>query len=97
MRLQAIGKFEYVGRKPLGDGLRAIPVREMRGSLLRSFAGGKWDAGVNFQLASGFTGQTLETLQLEGEPAPFERVVGVKLKSYASLSLTYHFGNQGLR
>lgn len=33
--LRARGEFEYVGRKPLGDGFTAMPVREIRGSLLR--------------------------------------------------------------
>lgn len=96
--LRVRGEFEYVGRKFLGndDGgriLTAVPVREFRGSLGRSFGEGRFDAGVNCLLADGFTGQTVETLALSGETlAPFSRVVGVPLKSYASVSFTYHFG-----
>jgi hypothetical protein len=96
--LQAHGEFEYVGRKFLGNddagnALTATPVREIRGALLRSFAAGRLDAGLNFLLASGFTGQTVESLQVQGDPAPIPRVVGVPLKSYASVSLVYHFGH----
>lgn len=47
--------------------------------------------GVNFLLASGYTGQTTETVGLPTDPFPFERVVGVPLKSYVSLSWTYFF------
>jgi hypothetical protein len=47
--------------------------------------------GVNFLLASGYTGQTTETLALPTDPLPFERIVGVPLKSYFSLSWTYYF------
>ena len=90
--IRAQGEFEYVGRKPLGDGFTGVPVREIRLSLLRSFAEGKWDAGINTFLANGYTGQTLETLQLAGEPAPFERIVGVRLKPYMAVSLSYRFG-----
>jgi hypothetical protein len=49
------------------------------------------DLGVNFQLAAGFTGQTLETLALPMDSAPFERIVGVPLKSYVSLTWSYNF------
>jgi len=95
-RLRARGEFEYVGRKPLDSGFISNPVREIRGILFRSFNEGRFDAGVNFLLAHGCTGQTVETLQLAGEPAAFPRVVGVRLKSYVSLSFTYHFGrNRG--
>jgi len=41
-------------------------------------------------IASGYTGQTTEVLALPDEPAPFERVVGVRLPSYVSASFTYH-------
>jgi Carboxypeptidase regulatory-like domain len=96
--LRARGEFEYVGPKflgndALGNVLTAIPVREFRGSLGRSFGEGRCDVGVNFLLADGYTGQTVETLALSSEnPRAFPRVVGVPLKSYASLSFTYHFG-----
>jgi hypothetical protein len=91
-RLQARSEFECVGRKPLGDGFTSIPVRELRGALLRPFGDGRMSVGVNILLASGFTGQTLETLALSTEPAPFERIVGVPLKSYVSMTWTYNFG-----
>jgi hypothetical protein len=92
--LRARGEFEYVGRKPLGDDFTAIPVREFRGSVVRSFSKQRFETAVSFLRAFGYTGQTLETLQLSGDPAPVERVVGVPLKSYVSLSFTYHFRRQ---
>ena len=60
-------------------------------ALVRSFAGGKIQAGVHFQIASGYTGQTTEVLALLGEGDPFERVVGVYIPSYATVSVNYHF------
>ncbi len=90
--LKARAEFEEVGRKPLGDGFVSVPVREFRAALVRSFANGKVQAGVHFQIARGFTGQTTEVLALPGEGEPFERVVGVYIPSYASMSATYHFG-----
>ena len=92
--LRAQGEFEYVGRKPLDSGFTAEPVREIRGALSRPFDQGRFEVGLNFLLADGFTGQTIETLQLAGEPAAFPRVVGVPLKSYASVSFTYHPGSR---
>ncbi len=89
--LQARGEFEYVKAKPLEDGFIGVPVREIRGAVIRPFMENRMAAGVDFLLASGYTGQTTETLALPGDPAPFERVVGVPLKSYISLSLTYYF------
>ncbi|HTA41390.1 MAG TPA: hypothetical protein VK789_03015 [Bryobacteraceae bacterium] len=89
-RLQARGEFEYVGRKPLGDGFTSIPVRELRGSISRAFLEGRLETEANFMIASGYTGQTTEVLALPDEPAPFERVVGVRLPSYVSASFTYH-------
>ena len=47
--------------------------------------------GVNFLLASGYTGRTTEVLALPTDATPFERVVGVPLKSYVSMSWTYYF------
>jgi hypothetical protein len=89
--VRAGAELEYVGRKPLGDGFTAVPVREVRGSLTRSFSDGLFDAGVHFLLANGYTGQTLETLQLPGEASPFERIAGVRKASYAGITLRYHF------
>ena len=89
--LRARTEFENVGRKPLGSGFTAVPVREFRFSLLRSFRDGQMDLGLNSLLASGYTGQTVETLQLAGDTTPVDRVVGVPLKSYVSLSWVYNF------
>lgn len=97
-RLRARGEFEYVGRKFLGNNdlgnvLTAVPVREFRGAVDRSFSEGRFDVGVNFLLADGYTGQTVESLALPGETGgPFSRIVGVPLKSYVSVSFAYHFG-----
>ena len=84
--LHARAEFEEVGRKPLGDGFVSVPVREFRGALVRNFRNGKVQAGIHFQLASGYTGQTTEVL------AAVEQVVGVYLPSYATASVSYHFG-----
>jgi hypothetical protein len=91
-RLSARGEYEQVGRKPLGDGFLAVPVREFRGALIRSFPSKEIDLGLNFLIAGGYGGQTLETLALPGEGVPFERVTGLPLKSYVTGSLSYHFG-----
>jgi hypothetical protein len=95
--LHARAEFEDVGRKPLGDGFVGVPVREFRGALVRHFASSKVTAGVDFQIASGYTGQTTEVLALPGEGEPFERVVGVCLPSYATVSLSYRFGRPDRR
>jgi hypothetical protein len=90
-RLQARGEFEYVRAKPLGDGFTGVPVTEFRGAVLRPFLENRMSIAANFLIASGYTGQTTEVLALPGESAPFERVVGVPLKSYVSLSWNYYF------
>jgi hypothetical protein len=46
--------------------------------------------GGNFLIASGYTGQTTETIPFEPGCA-IECVVGVPLRSYVSLSWTYYF------
>jgi hypothetical protein len=89
-KLRASTELEYVGRKPLGDGFTAMPVREICGSFTRPFDKGLFDVGVHFLLASGYAGQTLETLQLLGETEPTERIVGVRKASYAGITFTYH-------
>lgn len=89
--LLARGEYEEVGRKPLGDGFNAAPMREFRGALIRPFESNGIDVGVNFLIARGYSGQTLETLALPGEGSPFERITGLPLKSYATASFTYHF------
>jgi hypothetical protein len=55
------------------------------------FLENRMSIGANFLLASSYTGQTTETLALATDPFPFERVVGVPLKSYVSLTWTYYF------
>jgi hypothetical protein len=89
--LQARGEFEYVKAKPLGDGFVGVPVTEFRGVVLRPFLENRMSIATNFLIADGYTGQTTEVLALPNEPEPFERIVGVPLKSYLSLSLTYYF------
>ncbi len=91
-QLHARAEFEEVGRKPLGDEFVSVPVREFRGALLRNFQNGRMQAGVHFQIASGYTGQTTEVLALPGEGEPFERVAGVYIPSYVTASFRYRFG-----
>ena len=90
-RLQAWSEFEYVKAKPLGDGFVGTPVTEFRGAVLRSFLEPRMSLAANFLIADGYTGQTTEVLARPTEPEPFERAVGVPLKSYLSLSFTYFF------
>jgi hypothetical protein len=96
-RLQAKGEFTYVGRKPLGTGCDPLnqnaectgtAVKEFRGALVRPFLNGRMEAGVNFLVATGYAGQTTENFY----PSQVQEVVGVRIPSYASLSLTYRFG-----
>lgn len=88
--IQVRAEYEEVGAKPLGDGFTSVPVKEFRGALVQSFAQ-RMDVGLNFLIASGYTGQTTEVLALPGDSIPFERIVGVRLPSYVSVSYTYHF------
>ncbi len=91
LKLQVRGEFEYVKAKPLGDGFVGVPVTEIRGAVLRPFFENRMSIAANFLMANGDTGQTTETLALGTDPIPFERVVGVPLKSYISVSWTYYF------
>lgn len=91
-QLHARAEFEEVGPKPLGDGFVSVPVREFRAALVRSFRGGRIQVGVHLEIASGYTGQTTEVLALPDEGEPFERVVGVRIPSYATASFSYRFG-----
>ena len=90
-QMRARSEFEYVGAKPLGDGFVGVPNTEVRGAVLRSFKMGRMDVGLNFLIARGYTGQTTEVLALPEESAPFERIAGVHLPSYLSVSYTYRF------
>ena len=92
LQIHARGEFEYVGQKPLGDAFNARLLKQFRAALMRSFSGRRLDAGVNFLIAGGYTGQTTEVLALPSDPAPFARVVGVRLASYIGASVVYHFG-----
>ena len=91
LRLQARGEFEYVGAKPLGDGFVSVAVKEFRLAMLRPFAERSLSAGTNLLVARGFPGQTTEVLALPGDSAPFERIVGVRVPTYVSVSYTYRF------
>jgi hypothetical protein len=96
-RLQARGEFEYVGRKPLGTGCApdlnaecvGTSVREFRAAVVRPFLDRRLDVGVNMLIASGYTGQTIENFY----PSSIQRVVGVRIPSYASINITYNFGH----
>jgi hypothetical protein len=96
LHLQAKGEVEFVGRKPLGTGCyvqnmnaecTGTSLNEFRGALVRPFLEGRLDAGVNFMIARGFTGQTTENFY----PSMIQEVVGVRIPSYASVSFTYRF------
>ena len=89
--LRARCEFEYVRAKPLGDGFVGVAVPEFRGAILRPFLEGRMTLSTEFLIATGYTGQTTEVLALPADPAPFERIVGVPLKSYVTVSWTYHF------
>jgi len=84
-------EYEFVKAKPLGDGFTGVSVNEFRGVVLKTFLENRTSLGVNFFIARGYTGQTTEVLALTNQPTPFDRVVGVPLKSYIGLSWTYYF------
>jgi hypothetical protein len=95
--LQARGEFELVGRKTLGTGCApdldaqclGTQVREFRGAIVRPFQYGRYSVGVNMLIASGHTGQTLETFC----PSSIAEPAGVRIPSYASINFTYRFGH----
>jgi hypothetical protein len=66
-------------------------VKEFRRALLRPFFDNRMAIGVDFLVASGYTGQTLETIPFQPNPCPVECIVGVPLKSYISGTWTYYF------
>jgi hypothetical protein len=97
LRMQARAEFEFVGTKPLGTGCNpanlnaecaGTSVKEFRGAVVRPFASGRLTAGMNFLIASGYGGQTTENFY----PSDIQEVVGVRIPSCASLSITYRFG-----
>ena len=84
-----------------------VPDKEFRFAAARPFLGGKINVGVNMMIASGWTGQTVENFAAAGifgpglvglgsnglvAANPVSEVVGVRIPSYASVNLTYHFG-----
>jgi Carboxypeptidase regulatory-like domain len=89
-RLQVRSEFEFVRAKPLGDGFTGVPVYEFRGAVFRSLLNKRMSVGANCLIASGYTGQTTETIPNQLQLCPTECVVGVPLKSYVSLSWTYY-------
>ncbi len=89
--LVARGEYEHVGIKPLGGGFDSVPVREFRGAVIRPFVSKSFDIGMNVFIASGYGGQTVETLALPGEGNAFDRVTGFPLRSYVTASFTYYF------
>ena len=87
-------EFEYVRAKPVGDGFTGPAVPEFRGALFRPFMDGRMILSTEFLIASGYTGETTETFADPSDPTyptPIERVVGVPLKSYITVSWSYHF------
>jgi hypothetical protein len=84
-----------------------VPNKEFRLALARLFLEGRLNVGVNMMIASGWTGQTTENFAsasvygpgkvglgpdglVPGNPV--NEVVGVRIPSYASVSITYRFG-----
>jgi hypothetical protein len=85
-----------------------VPNKEFRLALARPFLEGRLNVGVNMMMAGGWTGQTTENFASASAygpgkvgigphglvPAnPVSEVVGVRIPSYASVSLTYRFGS----
>jgi hypothetical protein len=100
--LRARAEFEFVRAKPLGEGCGlagntvciGMPLPEFRGALLKPFLDGRMLLSTEFLIANGYTGQTTEVFAYPSDvtfPAPFQRIVGVPLKSYLAVSWTYRF------
>jgi hypothetical protein len=76
--------------------------KELRLAVTRPFLGGRMNVGINMLIARGYTGQTVENFATSYQPGstgvlpvpenPIAEVVGVRIPSYASLSITYRFG-----
>ncbi len=84
-------EFEYVKAKPLGDNFVGVPLWELRFELAKSLQDGRWTVSANGQYATGFSGQTLETIAVNPSATAIERPVGVPVASYATLGLRYSF------
>ncbi len=96
----------------LNDYCLGVPNKEFRFAAARPFLEGKINVGVNTMIASGWTGQTVENFAVAGvygpglvglgsndlvAANPVSEVVGVRIPSYASVNLTYHFGAKSER
>lgn len=81
--------------------------KEFRLAVSRPFLEGRLNVGVNTLMATGWTGQTTENFALYPVPGqsgiglnglvpgnPVNEVVGVRIPSYASVNLTYRFGQR---
>jgi hypothetical protein len=93
-KLHARAEFEYVRAKPVGDGFVGPAVPELRGQVLRPFKDGRMTLSTELLIAHGYTGLTTEVFAFPSDPtypAPIERVVGVPLKSYVTVSWLYRF------
>jgi hypothetical protein len=87
-------EFEYVRAKPVGDGFVGPAVPEFRGALYRPFMEGRMTLSTEFLIASGYSGETTEVFAFPSDPTyptPIERVVGVPIKSYVTVSWIYRF------
>jgi hypothetical protein len=62
-------------------------VKEFRAAVVQPFLSGRMDVGVNLLIASGYSGQTTEDF-----PSSTREGVGVRIPSYASISVTYRCG-----
>jgi hypothetical protein len=84
-----------------------VPNKEFRLAVARPFLDGRLTAGVNAMIARGYTGQTTENFGAAGAYAPgaigvdpttllvpanpVNEVAGVRIPSYASVTVSYHF------
>ncbi|MGA3089269.1 MAG: TonB-dependent receptor [Terriglobales bacterium] len=91
----------------LNDYCLGVPDEEFRLAVSRPFLEGRLNVGVNMMIATGWTGQTTENFALASVYGPgkvglgsdglvpgnpVNEVVGVRIPSYASVSMTYRFG-----
>lgn len=88
---QAKSEFEYVAQKPLGDGFKAVPVREIHINLMRPFSDARVIAAPNGTIASGYTRTNNRSVLRSRENRLLERVMGVSLRSFAGFSVFYRF------
>jgi hypothetical protein len=99
--LQAHSEFELVGNKPLGVGCAPYLTREctgtsvgeFRAAVARSFLKDRLGAGVTVSAAHGYAGQTTESFF----PSDVQTVVGVRIPSYACITLSYKFSRRESR